>query len=322
MDNTPVLTLGSLFSGIGGIELGFESTGMFKTIWQAEIDPYSCQVLKQHWPRVPNLGDVKEIDWSKVERPDVICGGFPCQPVSVAGKKKGDKDERWLWPEVVRCIRAVRPRWAVFENVPGLLSADHGRLFAGVLRDLAESGYDAEWNIISAASVGAWHRRERVFIVAYPNSGRLEGRRLEGAIPCFYSGDEDHRPTLEEFRKKNRAGIWRQDPADLPHTTGKRMWGWDVWGNWEQGDVAESQPPGTDNGGEKTVDASGERGTTFACMGGVANGLSSELDQAWQTWQPRVETDVPDRRKRLKGLGNAVVPQVARVVGLCICRIR
>jgi DNA (cytosine-5)-methyltransferase 1 len=163
-----MLTLGSLFSGIGGLELGFERTGGFVTRWQVENDPYATKVLEKHWPNVRRYGDITKLNADELERVDVIVGGFPCQPDSVAGKRKGRNDSRWLWPEYARLIRSLRPAYAVMENVPGLFSGG----FGDVLRDLAEGGYDAEWQVLSAYSVGAPHIRERVFIVAYPGDGR------------------------------------------------------------------------------------------------------------------------------------------------------
>jgi len=160
-------TFGSLFSGVGGIDLGLERSGM-EVVWQCERDPFCRQVLNKNWPGVPCYDDVRDVD-EKAPKVDLICGGPPCQPVSHAGRRKGAEDERWLWPEFVRVIRAVRPRWVLVENVPGLLSIDAGRLFGGVLRDLAESGYDADHDCISAAALGAPHIRDRVFIVARRN---------------------------------------------------------------------------------------------------------------------------------------------------------
>ena len=161
------LTVGSLFSGIGGFDLGLERAGM-KVIWQSEIDEFASKVLKKHWPDVPNLGDITKVDWSKVERPDVICGGYPCQPFSTAGKRGGADDPRHLWPAMFNAICLLRPRYALMENVRGHLSLGFGR----VLGDLAEIGYDAEWQVIPAAAVGAPHKRDRVFIVAYSDNSR------------------------------------------------------------------------------------------------------------------------------------------------------
>jgi len=163
------VTVGSLFSGIGGFDLGLERAGM-QVKWQVEIDKYCLKVLEKHWPHVRRYTDIKQVRWEDVEPVDLVCGGFPCQPVSVAGKRKGREDERWLWPEFVRCFGVLRPRYVLIENVPGLLV----RGFADVLRDLAACGYDAEWDCIPAAQFQAPHLRERVWILAYSASSRLQ----------------------------------------------------------------------------------------------------------------------------------------------------
>jgi DNA (cytosine-5)-methyltransferase 1 len=164
----------SLFSGVGGLDLGLERAGM-TVVGQVEIDEFCRQVLAKHWPAVPQHDDVRTfVDWwaSAVRPPvDLVCGGAPCQPVSVAGRQLAQDDERWLWPHMVDVIRAVRPRWVLLENVPGLL----GRLLGDVLGDLAAGGYDAEWDCVPAAAVGAPHLRDRVYVVAYPHSIRRDG---------------------------------------------------------------------------------------------------------------------------------------------------
>ena len=157
------LTVGSLFSGIGGWDLGLERAGM-RVIWQAEVDDFCSRILKKWWPGVPNLGDVRQIDWSSVERPDVLCGGWPCQPFSYAGNRAGADDERHLWPFMFDAVRVLRPDFMLGENVAGHLSLGFDR----VLADLAGIGFDAEWSLVSACSMGAPHMRERLFIVAYP----------------------------------------------------------------------------------------------------------------------------------------------------------
>jgi site-specific DNA-cytosine methylase len=168
------LTVGSLFSGIGGLDLGLERAGM-TVRWQSEIDPYCCRVLAKHWPDVPNLGDVTTVDWSTVEPVDLVCGGYPCQPFSLAGRRSGADDPRHLWPHFRDAIRHLRPRYALLENVPGHLTLG----FADVLADLAELGFDAEWSIVSAADVGAPHLRRRLFVVAYANGEGKPRRRIE-----------------------------------------------------------------------------------------------------------------------------------------------
>lgn len=169
------LTFGSLFSGIGGLDLGFERAGMH-CAWQVEIDDYATKVLAKHWPNIARFRDVRsigrhigDISTCYVPLASVGCliGGFPCQPHSQAGERKASEDERDLWPEFYRLIRELKPRWVVAENVLGLLSSEDGAFFGGVLRDLATAGYDARWQVLSAAEFGAPHLRERVIIVAH-----------------------------------------------------------------------------------------------------------------------------------------------------------
>ncbi|MBP9898576.1 MAG: DNA (cytosine-5-)-methyltransferase [Gemmatimonadales bacterium] len=171
------LTFGSLFAGIGGMDLGLERAGLVCR-WQVEIDDYCRRVLTKHWPDVPKYGDIREVSGEGLERVDLICGGFPCQDISIAGKQAGIDGERsGLWSEYVRLIRVVRPRYVLVENVPNLLALGMGR----VLGDLAESGYDAEWDCIPASAVGAHHLRDRTFIVAYAHGIGLEGRVYQRA---------------------------------------------------------------------------------------------------------------------------------------------
>jgi DNA (cytosine-5)-methyltransferase 1 len=170
--------IGSLFAGIGGFDLAASWMG-WETAWFSEIDPYASAVLAQHWPGVPNHGDITAIDFRAVEPVDLLCGGFPCQDISNAGKRAGIDGERsGLWSEYARAIGELRPRYVVVENVAALL----GRGLERVLGDLAALGYDAEWEVLSAADVGAPHLRERLWIVAYPNRGRgTRGASLPGA---------------------------------------------------------------------------------------------------------------------------------------------
>jgi DNA (cytosine-5)-methyltransferase 1 len=213
------MTIGSLFSGIGGLELGLERAGLGPVLWQAECDPYCLKVLKKHWPNVKRYTDVKDIN-EGAERPDIICGGFPCQDISNAGKREGIEGSRsGLWSEFARIVRLLRPQIVVVENVTALLSRGMSR----VLGDLATIGYDAQWDCIPAAAIGATHRRDRVFIVAY-----TKGKGLEG--------------------------IWK---------------GLSRYSSWW---------------------------TVEPDVGRVANGISHRVD-------------------RLRGLGNAVVPQVAEYIG-------
>ena len=162
------LTVGSLFSGIGGFELGLERTGGFKTVWQCEIDPFCQKVLAKHWPNVKRFTDIKNMGIEEeIPHVNVICGGFPCQDISCAGKGAGIHAERsGLWWEMLRIIRLVRPKFVLVENVAALLN----RGLDEVLGSLAESGYDAEWTCLRASDFGLPHRRERIFLIAYSES--------------------------------------------------------------------------------------------------------------------------------------------------------
>lgn len=158
-----------LFSGCGGFTLGFERAGM-KTVAFCEIDRDCANILKKHWPKVPLYNDVRKLNAIRFKGTvDVVCGGFPCTDVSISGDKAGiDGPETSLYKHMLRIIGECRPKYAIFENVAGLLTGNRGRWFAKFLYDLAEIGYDAEWNNIEAAYVGAAHLRDRVWIVAYP----------------------------------------------------------------------------------------------------------------------------------------------------------
>lgn len=159
----------SLFSGVGGLDLGLERAGM-KIVGQVEIDEFCRRVLTKHWPEVPRHDDVRTCIewWRSVPRPqvDLVAGGFPCQPSSTAGRRRaGEGDERWLWPAMAAVVDAIRPAWVVAENVPGLRT----RGLAAVLGDLDRLGYRARAGTISACAVGAPHVRERLFILAHPD---------------------------------------------------------------------------------------------------------------------------------------------------------
>jgi DNA (cytosine-5)-methyltransferase 1 len=165
------LFYGSLFSGIGGIDIGFDRAGL-KCAWQVEIDKFARKVLDNHWPEVPKHEDIRTFEPTYV---DVVCGGFPCQDISVAGRGKGLAGERsGLWREMLRVVRTIRPRYIVIENVAALLV----RGLDTVLWDIASLGYDAEWSTVSACSLGAPHTRDRLFIVAYRNEKRRRSLRF------------------------------------------------------------------------------------------------------------------------------------------------
>jgi len=246
-----------LFSGIGGFSLGLERAGM-KTVAFCEIEEFPRKVLRKHWPEVPIYEDVRTLTAARLAADgisvDLICGGFPCQDISNAGKKTGIDGERsGLWKEYARLIGEIRPRFVIVENVAALL----GRGLSRVLGDLAALGYDAEWNCISAADVGAPHLRERIWIVAYPNSYSESDRTI--------NAETIQAPDMADSDSAQREGGWVSSRILQEHrnSSGSSWW--------------EAEP----------------------ALGRVANGDPFRVD-------------------RLKGLGNAVVPQIPELIGRAI----
>ena len=165
------MRFGSLFSGIGGFDLGFERAGM-QCAWQVEIDDFCLKVLAKHWPDVERHRDIRECGKHNLAAVDLICGGFPCQPHSLAGKRKGAADDRDLWPEMRRVIDELRPTWVVAENVPGIRTT----ILDAVLSDLEALGYTAGAIAVPACALDAPHRRQRIWIVANTKGKRSVGR--------------------------------------------------------------------------------------------------------------------------------------------------
>ena len=234
------MKFGSLFAGIGGMDLGLERAGM-ECVWQVENNPYCLKILKKHWPHVRKFGDIKELTGYELGPVDLVAGGFPCQPASQAGQRKGQADERWLWPDFARVLRVVRPRIALVENVPGLLNVNGGTAFNDVLSDLASLGYDAEWDCIPAIAVGASHLRYRTFIVAHSDDSRCVHGQAQvfpteaglyalgepessgedvahppsERLPNRYAGQVLGHGTLqrlERCRSRNQRGAWATEP--------------------------------------------------------------------------------------------------------------
>lgn len=207
-----------LFSGIGGFSLGLERTGGFETVAFCEIEEYPRRVLAKHWPGVPIYEDVRELTGARLAADgiavDVICGGFPCQDVSFAGKRAGLEGARsGLWSEYARLVRELRPRYVLVENTPGLLSLGMGT----VLGDLASLGYDAVWDCIPASAVGASHQRDRVWIVAHAEQGRQSSRTCGNSEPDdAYAPSSDVPDAASEHRWPGLRQAFTQRDRDEP----------------------------------------------------------------------------------------------------------
>jgi DNA (cytosine-5)-methyltransferase 1 len=308
-----------LFSGIGGFALAAGWAG-FETIGFAETDAYCSKILDLHWPGVVNYGDVRAIDGNQFQDVDLVTAGFPCQPFSCAGQRRGSSDERFLWPELARLLGEVRPRFALLENVPGILSLDGGRIFGRILGELAALGFDASWNCVPASAVGALHRRDRLWIVL-TDSETLQRREVFGDEPHgILSGILSH----ADEQLLNGSGYagpgGRIESAngscELAHADDQRQW--ELQGRFEESRRRTGNGCLQDNG--HVADANG--------TGSQGHGRPAERPGEWTAWQGseplesiwltepdvgRVASGIPKRVDRLRGLGNAIVPQVAYV---------
>jgi DNA (cytosine-5)-methyltransferase 1 len=273
--------------------LGLQRTGGFETIAFCEIDPFCRKVLAKHWPGVPCFEDITKLDKEELNslgRIDVICGGFPCQDISCAGKGAGIHAERsGLWWEMLRIIRLVRPRFVLVENVSALLN----RGLDEVLGSLAESGYDAEWTCLRASDVGAPHRRERVFLVAYTIGTRTRMEEFDS------SGQRRQYSELIESEM-----VRSEDGAAIAE--GIISGGADVANALQKG-LPLSEMRFREK--ERTCSRLGDRGI-----------FRREPTGTWpiESGFCRMVDGVPRRVDRLRALGNAIVPQCAQFVGQCL----
>ena len=293
------MILGSLFAGIGGFELAATWAGI-EPIWSNEIDPFCCKVLRKNFNHeiiekdirllTADTGRKRQAKHEKqtagieqqnkrwVQRPDILTGGFPCQPFSHAGKRKGKDDDRYLWPEYLRLIRELRPTWVIGENVAGLVSMENGKTLERILAELEDENYQTEVYNIPACSVGAWHKRERIWIVSHTVNGsnranRGTGRKAE-SVP-------------EISRQTGYAGE--------PGRTNSKV--------QDVPDTISTRPQRRDSGIMQE-----RRNKQLAWSG------NSQYNERYWQFEPnvgRVANGIPRRVDRLKGLGNAIVPQVA-----------
>lgn len=329
--NKPLRVL-SLFSGIGGLDLAAEWAGM-RVVGQVEIDPYCQAVLAKHWPKVKRVGDVREVWGDAFGSVDVIVGGFPCQPFSVAGKQRGASDDRHLWPQMRRVIQVYRPAWVVGENVPGLIRLG----LDTVLADLAADGYEATAVVLPACATGAPHLRERVFIVAHRESGQDRRLQQRGMAPNTGAGSEGLAHANEH------SGRWpeRADAGDVAGATGPdaSREGHTQRYPAECGSQELAHAGGTRPQGQERAKSPVRRnairqgiGRTEPRLGRVADGLSHWMDshrwpagpgEAQYEWEaPRtVAGRAPNRASRLKALGNAVVPAQAYPIFAAIAAV-
>ena len=345
------MKVGSCFSGVGMFDYGLQQAG-YEIAWQIEWDEWCRRVLTKHWPDVPKYSDIKEVDANRLEPIDLLIGGYPCQPFSVAGKQQGQADDRHLWPEMFRIIQALRPTWVIGENVAGHISMG----LDDVLSDLESEGYSCQAFVIPACAVNAPHRRDRVWVLAYSesrgqqeqqtgdNGGKQWGQAQErygsrtsgGSQPGHTAArTQDSRgiaPKISRFvahadslrverqeAEQQTAGIGRgsQGVLDYPYRQGPQR-------------LRRKHEPLSKSTTRHTVAYKGDEGVGSARepqprLGRSLNGIADRLDQVrypaalgqpQHEWEPpRVAQGIPDRVNRLKALGNGGMWQIPFIVG-------
>lgn len=320
-----------------------------KIAWQVEIDPFCRRVLEKHWPHVPKYGDIREVKGSELEPVDLVAGGFPCQPFSYAGKRRGKEDDRYLWPEMLRIIKALKPRWVLGENVAGIVNL----ALDTVLSDLEGEGYETAMFIIPACAVGAPHRRDRVWIVAYFKTGEQEqskhnnreehqreaqighgvGTSRRGSAGDFAEGIERPSRTTPKVSKimADTSGT-RREEFDTSTVAKEQRY---ATRSSNKDNVA--YPRSVLPQGQQNRQGQGEfRGEGWSDLesrlGGVLDELSHRMDRCrWPApfgceqyeWEPprTVSEKLPYHRQRLQALGNAVVPQIPEIIGRAIMEV-
>lgn len=281
-----------LFSGIGGFSLGLERAGM-TTVAFCEIEPFCRAVLRKHWPDVPQFEDVRKLRGEDVGPVDLVCGGYPCQPFSTAGKRGGAEDDRHLWPEMFRIISELRPTWVLGENVAGHITLGLDE----VLSDLDALGYASRAFVIPACAVDAPHRRDRVWIVANANSSR----QCAGTVDAEMEGAPG--TSGQVVANANSQGLEGRERGELRERGTQRAIG-------QGGASVRNASPAISNRPFEYEDEAG----------------SARL--ADPSWWPsdasicRVANGVPNRVDRIKSLGNSIVPQVAEEIGRAIMRVQ
>jgi DNA (cytosine-5)-methyltransferase 1 len=320
-----------LFSGIGGFSLGLEATGAFETVAFCDYDQYCQKVLRKHWPWVTIYDDVKELNSERLSanghtEVDIITGGYPCQPFSIAGRQKGEQDPRHVWPEMFRLVKELRPTWVIGENVSGHIKLG----LDTVLENLESEGYATRAFSISASSIGSNHQRERVWIIANTNELGWDNwiyNREERQV----SNDKERNIEESESERDRRIDRIRQT-SEAVEDTRRTQWPWSFFQNQDEdetregyadqferssgtseSDVADTEVPDTDSEGLA------RRRSECELREGQEEGEIG-WSQWWQS-EPnvgRVANGIPKRVDRLKSLGNSLVPMIPYYIGMSI----
>ena len=288
-----------LFSGIGGFSLGAEANDI-PTVAFVEKDPFCQKVLRKHWSNTPIISDIRTVKGEDYETDGVtiVSGGFPCQPFSQAGKRKGTDDDRYLWDETLRVVTETKPRWFIGENVDGLVNIQDGMVLRQVQDDLEKEGFQVQCLVVPASGIGAWHQRKRVWIIGHNVSNTI-GELSDGCSGTTRHSESELKGMVSD-EAKNWNKVWSKTER-CDQQTGLR------------GNVSDTTVKGLERHGSQSSDlqeskerqVSSDRGSqgqhtwwqTESKLRGVPHGISYELDK--------------DRANRIKALGNSIVPQIA-----------
>ena len=376
-----------LFSGIGGFSLGLHSTGIFETTKFVEFDSFCQKVLNKNFPNIPIEGDIRNVKGQEFEA-DVITGGFPCQPFSVAGKQKGTNDNRYLWPEMFRLIKEIKPEFVIGENVQGLINLQNGMVLRQVQDQLEGEGFEVQCFLIPASGIGAWHQRNRVWIVGHSKHNGLLAAEKRCRDQKINGGSQEWQNQTIELERTSGS---RNDEV-ISNTERKRLEGFSEQGTTISGENQGTQSGSTDSSrqskenvsntqsigtgecrdtnqeegkeGCSSTQSNGQRSNVPYTIGQLSDGCSSttrdsgeefiglECSEGWhwnevrgqtercseqsqsthRTWW-QIESDLcgiphgisrvvdKNRSNRIKSLGNAIVPQIARIFGLAIKKV-
>ena len=288
-----------LFSGIGGFSLGAEANGI-PTVAFVEKDPFCQKVLRKHWSNTPIISDIRTVKGEDYETDGVtiVSGGFPCQPFSQAGKRKGTDDDRYLWDETLRVVTETKPRWFIGENVDGLVNIQDGMVLRQVQDDLEKEGFQVQCLVVPASGIGAWHQRKRVWIIGHNVSNTI-GELSDGCSGTTRHSESELKGMVSD-EAKNWNKVWSKTER-CDQQTGLR------------GNVSDTTVKGLERHGSQSSDLqeskerqnNSDRGSqgqhtwwqTESKLRGIPHGISYELDK--------------DRANRIKALGNSIVPQIA-----------
>ena len=350
-----------LFSGIGGFSLGLESTGFFETIGFVEKDKFCQKVLKKHWSNINIEEDIRNVKGEKYQA-DVVTGGFPCQPFSVAGKRKSTTDDRYLWDEMFRVIKETKSKWVVAENVEGIVNINEGMVLRQVLNDLENEGFKSQCIIIPASGIGAWHQRKRIWILAYSNNNgsyRSQGNATkqssnEQKDRLSFGDDKDVPNTNTGFSIRENKEIQSRGNAitngseNVSNSNSRlcrgrgtelksgddRKWGFHIEKEKQTTEHIRCETIGCNAVlGKDVLNTNDKRCEEFNLLSEsereIINHRGSDESKPNKTWW-QIESElcgVPngvsyeldkDRSNRIKSLGNSIVPQIARQIGLSI----